>query len=373
MTESPTTDLPPQVKQWVLKRLRCWYNRIVTASAALWLAGVISLLGAMRFLGEANVTAAFLLYLPPLLWFIPVIPMIPALCFVSFSRALVFTCACGLIVWLGFGYEMRANVDPSVARSSNSLVILTNNRGQNAGQSLQPFKNYVRPDIMVFQESSGRAAGYLADKAYAEFKYGQSVGEFTLLSRFPILTATKVSCQSNATKTLVGYAARFEIDWNGLKTAIYSVHLPSPRGPLMAMRSGAFLYGLPTPKGSRWQINGEKMQAFWQQHIELARDLITKTQAEQIPVILAGDFNAPHLGYIHDIVASVYTDTHEAAGSGFGFSFPGVSRNPLSLGGPWIRIDYIFCGQKWEVEWNITEPDRTSQHRAVAASLQLTR
>lgn len=86
---------------------------------------------------------------------------------------------------------------------------------------------------------------------------------------------------------------------------------------------------------------------------------------------MAGDTNAPATGYIHHLLTRKFTDAHEAAGKGLGMSFPGSTHSPLSLGGPWMRIDKLLCNHLWHPLWNIAEPDRPSQHRAVAAAFAL--
>jgi len=94
---------------------------------------------------------------------------------------------------------------------------------------------------------------------------------------------------------------------------------------------------------------------------------------DPLPVIAVGDYNSPQAGYIHGIFDENLDDAHKTAGSGFGFTFPGTTRNPLSFGGPWMRIDHIFYDpEHWEALGSIAEKKRPSQHRAFAAVLKFT-
>ena len=112
-------------------------------------------------------------------------------------------------------------------------------------------------------------------------------------------------------------------------------------------------------------------EGWWHAQIGHAQTILKRAEAETLPCIIAGDSNAPAMGYIHYLFTRKFTDSHEAAGSGCGLSFPGATHNPLSLGGPWMRIDKILANQQWQALWNKAEPDRPSQHRAVAASFAL--
>ena len=88
---------------------------------------------------------------------------------------------------------------------------------------------------------------------------------------------------------------------------------------------------------------------------------------ETLPFIVCGDFNTPDHGIIYHTVSRGLTDAHLHAGRGWGLTFPGATRNPLSLHGPWLRLDYAFAGRGWQPVYCSPEPGRRSQHCAVAA------
>lgn len=340
----------------------------------------------MHFVGERNIFFAFCLYLPPAIWAVPAGALAP-LCFVFLEwRGLAVCCATLLLgAYAAFDFKPRLSpvpVTPPEKRSQSTLVVLTNNRGQHANHSMKPFKNEVRPDVMVFQEAGSVSARYLADPDYAEFKHGRDTGEFACVSRFPVLSMdpveveTKSLTRTSATapprldKTIV--AARVVIDFNGRQIVIYNVHLPSPRDTLRYYFRGAFIYGLIGIPGTPFSAKREANQEGWDIRSEMLKQLLERASKETNPVILAGDFNMPSPGWNHSLVTASYDDAHEKAGAGFGFTFPGLTHNPLSLGGPWMRIDYVFSAAKtWTPRTSIAEPDRPSQHRATAAELVL--
>lgn len=368
--DAPPPAPDPATLRWLWKWLWMWAGRLALTGLIVWLVCLIALLVLFRWPGEANPFTAFLLYLPPSLWCLPGLALIPLALILRFRLALVLSAATVLILGLGSGWRFGGPFEPPPPseRTPDSLMVLTNNRGQGGGHSLRPFMNRVQPDVMLFQESSGRAASYLRDQGYAAFAHGQSLGEFTILSRFPITAANLVEVPVD--DRAVKYACRFEMDWDGRRVAIYNVHFPSPRGALLSMRGGAFLYGLPIPT-ERWRKRRQQVVTFWERHLALAEDLVRRLKAEPLPFVVGGDFNSPHFGRVHHRLRQVTTDAHHAAGDGFGFTFPGQTRNPLSLGGPWMRIDGVFVSPTWQVKGCWTEPDRPSQHRAVAAFLTL--
>ena len=132
-----------------------------------------------------------------------------------------------------------------------------------------------------------------------------------------------------------------------------------------------FLYGVIGWPGTPWEDNRLELQKFWDGQMADAQAVLDAVRADPLPALVAGDFNAPHMGHIHDLITRELGDAHAEAGAGFGFSFPGTTRNPLSAGGPWMRIDYVFHSRHWQALNCTTEASRPSQHRAVAATLRL--
>lgn len=326
-------------------------------------------MGSFRWIGERNLTLAFLLYLPRIGFLIPsAILLPPALLFHRWS-ALALLGSSLLFLFGAMDFRARPAPAPSASVAGKSLTVLTFNRGQHMNQSLQPFKNRVRPDLILMQDAGGRAARYLAADGYGEFPHATDTGEFTLLSRFPILDAAPVTLPREDPNRPV--AARFTIDFEGRRVAVYSVHTVSPRDTLLYYRRGAFLYGLIGIPGTPLGDKREAIQVFWNGRIAQARELRDRIASDPLPALVGGDFNAPAGGLIHGLFRGRFRDAHAEAGHGFGYTFPGTTRNPLSLGGPWMRIDYLLCDEAWEPVWCITEADRPSQHRAVAAKFEM--
>jgi endonuclease/exonuclease/phosphatase (EEP) superfamily protein YafD len=256
----------------------------------------------------------------------------------------------------------------ATAAQGTTLSVMTYNRGESRNQSLQPFKQATQPDVLLLQDAANRTAGYLRSPEYAEFIHGSSVGEFTILSKFPVKEARLLPPAAPARQAR---AARFVIEWQGRLVSIYSVHLMTPRDSLRSYARGAFLWGVLALPGTPWVAKRQHYQEFWDGQMADARAILDAVRSDAHPCVVAGDFNSPSLGYTHRLISRELGDSHMEAGAGFGFTFPGDTRNPLSLRGPWMRIDYVFHDRHWLVQECVTERDRPSQHRAVVAKLSL--
>lgn len=346
------------------RRIR-FFCLILTLGHALFLAGLPLLLS---LAGERNPASAFALYLPPALWLLPLAPLLlPAL---FWRRVLLCWCAAaiagvlGLFPWL---FDSGGGSAPMRKEALNEVLVMTHNQGQQGRDTLDAFLRQVSPDFLVLQEASKQRGRSRAGGGAEDFPHSESWGEFTLLSRFPILSVAPVATPTGQGRKM--RAARFAVDWRGREISIYSVHLRTPRDVLEYQGRGAFLYGLVGLPGTPLAEKRRQGQRFWDGQMADARALLEAARADPNPVILAGDFNAPDAGHIHRMLTRELADAHAESGKGHGYTFPGTTSNPLSAGGPWLRIDYIFCGPQWRTVSCLTESGRGSQHLAVAARL----
>lgn len=353
----------------LLRRTRIWLAFLFGAPAALYCIGLLLAPMLLSTIGERNLTLAFVLYVPRVLFLFPLLLIFPLLAVIQW-RLLPLPLLSAAVFWVGgMGWNGGGTDHAQPSAPGQTINLMTYNRGQHMNQSLQPFMEATLPDIIAMQEAPRRAAGYAKASGYEQFISTADEGEFTVLSRFPILSTALIEIPDGDRP--MQPAARFEIDYAGTRIALYSVHFLSPRDTLFYYRRGAFLYGILGVPGTPWAEKRKTNQKFWDNRIDQARELASIIAKEPLPTLVVGDFNAPSGGYIHGIFLDLLKDAHKEAGQGFGYTFPGITRNPLSGGGPWMRIDYLFCDENWETQWCITEPDRPSQHRAVTAQFEL--
>lgn len=318
---------------------------------------------ASRFWGELCGPLSVLLYLPAQVWLLPLGILIPAALIFN-RRLLVLHAGClALIVfgYAGFRFGWLARVP---AEGASTLTVLTNNIGENGHHSMAPFVAQERPDLIVLEDAS-RTDGYYKRSYPGWFVAG--VDQFVLVSKFPILSAKLLAEPS----WRGAVAAVYRVDWPGQQFTFFAVHLPTPRRDFQRIRGRGFLVEAIKSRASPVGRHSESYSETMRTRVSVARQLAEAMAKEPGPVIAAGDFNMPNWGLVHSIFADKLTDAFEAAGRGFGFTFPGTTGNPLTLFGPWLRIDCIFSNSAWRTLACHVEPSRPSQHRAVAAVFEL--
>ena len=275
-------------------------------------------------------------------------------CFVN--RRLLLLCAVTALrvapPELGFFHEERSLPIPS---SPEVLRVVTWNLGQHEGHSIGPFLDQSKMDVLALQECSYNQAGLRSGPGRAQLPHLSQASEFILLSRYPILNAQMIVTQASGRRGL--RAARYEVQLPTWTVVVYNVHLPSPRKEL----KGQWLAIRPS----------ESTRQFWQDQEMLMQQVLQHMESEVLPVVVCGDWNAPPVGPLYRRMTAQLTDAHMAFGGGAGYTFPGDLWNPLTLGKPWLRLDYILCNVECEVLQCETEAPSEAQNAAVGAVLRI--
>ncbi len=341
-----------------------------------WLAALVLLAQAFRHIGERWPATAVLLYWPPAVWLLPGLPLLVT-ALLRWDFKMLLTLAAAAVVWLHCLGGYRPPLSPNAKPGGGELVVtlLTNNTGERGKVSLRPFKDRIRPDFLLLQDAPSRARRYKAAPGYEEFPHAEDIGEFTLVSKHPIIRKELITRPPTTIPRMMRHplAARFEVDVQGWRVAIYNVHAFSPRDHLQpkvmlsTLASGAAGW-LP---GTRLAEREKLYASFWRAQLEGARHLSACIAADPLPYLVGGDFNAPPLGSIHRELTRHLQDSHAEAGRGSGYTFPGSTQNPLAFFRAWLRLDYIFASQHWRCLASEVEPDSPAQHLAVAATLSL--
>ena len=334
-------------------------RRLLAGLTVTYAVGLLSMLLAVAHWGERHPVLNLCLYLPPLVWLLPVVVLAPLSLFLR-PRLCLWQLGCvAIVLWPFMGLQWRFG---SHSREPD-LVCVTNNIATSHGFSLKPFLDQQNPDIVALQDAAteGRqVVQELADRHTAR------LGQFTLISRYAILKNEPVALAPFPDEPV---AARSELDFGGRLIAIYNVRLPSPRRDLQLARSGL---GALRRNPARIHENApwDAYAAMLPLRVELTRNLLATLRQEPLPYIVLGDFNTPSVGSSYRLLAGALTDCFTAAGSGFGFTFPGDSGYFLSIYRPWMRLDYVFTDRHWEPISISVENSRRSEHRAVAARLR---
>jgi endonuclease/exonuclease/phosphatase (EEP) superfamily protein YafD len=351
------------------KTLRAWIFRFTLITAC----GVAAMALLIHSQAESNLLCIFLAYLPAWVVVLPLLATLAAGFFFACwrSAAVSVVCASVIVLWLG-GYSFSWGPRPQSA--DQALRVMTYNRGQGSEKVLTAFASVNQPDIAVFQDAGRRLVHLAALPAFAHHQHTFQDGEFVVLSRWPLLENEPLQLHWPEAENKIWRAGtRSVIDWNGRRVVVYNLHFPTPRDLLYWYATrGTFLYGvlgaIPyTPLHARHQ----QYLAYWAAREDLAAQVAERARAELDPVVLLGDLNVPPLGRGYALIHGVLQDAHQAAGNGFGFTFPSNFKSIGRLFAPWIRIDHVFASAQWEILSCSSPSGGASQHLPVAAVLKL--
>ncbi|MCB1093453.1 MAG: hypothetical protein KDL87_18085, partial [Verrucomicrobiae bacterium] len=167
-------------------------KRLTLAISLCYVASLLALILIFRFVGEKNVTFAALLYLPRQGFLLPLALLMPLSLIFHRKSLAILVLAAAIFAKIGMGFVLGSKPDPLTPAGPREITVMTYNRGQNMKQSLQPFKEATVPDIIAFQEAAGRAIRYAKAEGYEDLPHTADTGEFTLLSRYPILSEERI-------------------------------------------------------------------------------------------------------------------------------------------------------------------------------------
>lgn len=331
-----------------------WIPRLWRGCAVLlWLVFVVLWL-LIVFVGQSWSPTATLVYLPPL--FGPLLLLVVALPGWWWGRRLLVLLAFTAVLALGPGLGWRSHQNGGFS-TAPTLRVMTCNRGQHHGHDIAGFVSTCQPDLLAIQDGVTPAAYTPGSAAIKHLVHTARLGEFVLLSRFPILQTSGIRLNVRWADGRVRtwyHSARHLLQAGDRQIVVYNVHLPSPRHALT---------------GSSGPISKE--ENFWELQRQVQEELLSHVEAEMLPTIVLGDWNIPPLGPRYRRMTRSLVDAHAVAGEGYGFTVPGDVRHLLAFHQPWLRLDYILSSREWAVETCATEPSSVSQHAAVFAELRL--
>lgn len=358
-TAPPPDEVVFKVTTGMLIRALAWLRRVLGWLTLIYVAGLFVGMIALEWWGERLWVLSLLLYAPPQVLLVPLLALTP-LCLLFRPRLCLWHLACVLAV--AFGY-MTFGVSGSARRDESMISAVTFNYGESNRPQFAEFLAREKPDFLLLQDARNRGPEFAA-KQPGSFVSGQ--GEFVFVSGYPIQKANLLN-QPNWRGIPV--AARFEVLVREKPLVFFSVHLPTPRRELGRFLGGRRILGDLMGRKSREPGFGNYRE-WLEQRIALAQALDRVFREEPLPFIVAGDFNTPDHGYIYHLFADEMTDAFDAAGRGWGLTFPGTTRNPIAGFGPWLRLDFFFAGRGWQPVECRPEPGTKSQHKAVLARFE---
>lgn len=299
-----------------------------------------------RFVGERVWFLVPLLYLPRVLFLLPLAATIPAALYAG-PRSVVVAQVVALLVGLFpmMGLELHLAAFRAVPPEVKKIRVLSYNvffGRKGCGVILDEVASHA-PDVIALQATGNRCKREVAAR-FPDFHL-QPDFDFILASRFPILDAFKGDLLPGA---LPSQWWRYTLDTPLGAIDLFNVHPFSPRPGFEALRGEG--------------LKNELRDQLADPHVPHGRaevDANTATREEQLvritaaaaasknPVIIAGDTNLPALSRLYakylDSGRGRWRDGFAQVGAGFGYTFPAQgSRHQM----PWMRLDRIFASRE---------------------------
>ncbi|MBC7871436.1 MAG: endonuclease/exonuclease/phosphatase family protein [Chitinophagaceae bacterium] len=251
------------------------------------------------------------------------------------------------LIWYAPGFlSKNLNDARALAADSPTLSVLSFNitSGATDVDEIADLILGLDADVVALQELSIAAASMLQAQLSTVYPYdalvpdGNSKHGAGIFSRFPILDANSFIDVQNKVNQ------RAEIDFNNGRIVVYNLHLIYPFGNNFARRAAA------------------------------TQDIMSRTQAETLPVILLGDFNMTPQSEDYAQLIAAFNDAFMEAGSGTGFTYAPVYTNIvprfITVGRnlPLARIDYIFYSDGFSIiDMQVIDETAGSDHHPVFA------
>ncbi|MFB9776910.1 endonuclease/exonuclease/phosphatase family protein [Brevibacterium otitidis] len=259
----------------------------------------------------------------PWAWILLVLLLLAAL--IRFSVFAIIGVLVPALVWGGMFYPF---LRPADTPDDADIVVASQNVGARMPQPTATAQNLINhdPDVVAIQEIaslSGQIIKKQLDSAYEHTAVTDTVG---IWSRWPLSSPEEIDLGLQWPRAI---ATTMQTDDGPVR--VYAVHMPSVRPGQESLRNSALS--------------------------ELA-DRIRADDAERI--IVAGDFNSAASDRYFSSLSSELTDSREAVGGGFGFTWPSVF--------PVVRLDHVLVRGFDPVGDRVLDRG-TSDHRAIISYL----
>ncbi|MDT0631219.1 endonuclease/exonuclease/phosphatase family protein [Rubrivirga litoralis] len=271
---------------------------------------------------------------------------------------------------------VRHPAPPPAPGGAEGLRVMTLNVGRTSSEAAYRVADYVQrtePDVVFLQEADARSIvvdgqrlriyhptieAILSSGAY---RVGGGVDTLVarergpanrqvFLTRLPVLAHEAGELGPPNTEPSV--YARAEVSWRGRRVALYNVHLrpfnPAAEWSFRRMVNPAV-----------WAETPGRLREFFAVQGEEAERLAALIEADPLPVVVAGDFNATADQWSR---ARLARHTREVLGRR-----PWAATRPDSV--PVAPIDGVLVGAGWSVRAASVGPPGLSDHRAVSAEL----
>jgi endonuclease/exonuclease/phosphatase (EEP) superfamily protein YafD len=251
------------------------------------------------------------------------------------------------VIWFGPFFQPGAQR----SASGNVLRLVSFNMWQ-TDEVIEPTEAWLREvnaDIVLLQEAPWPYRNTDAPEDLLDlYPYQELHGMQLTLSRYPIVQSDPVP----------GNQTRLVLDIDGREVALYNVHFRVPFTNQTRLIPDASSHVL------NLMLNYDETARNAQ-----IREFLEYVETEELPHIVAGDFNTSQHSLIYADIALQLRDAFREVGSGLGATWP-VGQLPEFVP-PLLRIDYIwYSGTIRPIDVELG-PDLGSDHLPLVALLEL--
>ena len=310
-------------------------------------AGLLVAYFALRWLGGGDLWFIDALgYVLPWL-FVPLVVLLPGVLLRRSRLLLVIVAAPTVLFLLTYGHlylprrPVRATGPTFTVMTYN--VLYRNSHADGVAAAIEAHA----PDIIGLRELEPPMAQALESRFAGRYPYRRVEPGCGFFSRYPILRyeAFRLSQDEGC------WAQQCVLDIDGYQVTVLNVH---PRSPPLR---GFHPFGLPLGIPTGFANQGRDADV---------RDLLSRLEGIDGPLVLTGDFNLTDQQSLYAPLARYLRDAHRESGWGMGFTF---TRFP-HIGLPTWRIDYVFHSLDLVALSTTVGDYGGSDHRPVIARLR---
>lgn len=335
--------------------MRSSLPRVTAWSAVLYPLALVVVVLLMRLVGERWWLTALLLYVPRVIFALPLLVLVPLLVTLGLRR-LLWTQAAAFVVLL---FPLLGFVLPhgrTRARGPSIRLLSYNvNSCEGGYRALADAVLARAPDVVVLQEFFCDARPLVTLLA-AKYPTIDVTEQFVMASRFPLRDKTQPPLATRFAYLNVPHVVRYELTTPLGPLAVVTLHPVSVHPALRDLRR--FVSGSKKPVGfARTEAlidqNTETREFEFTAALELAA-------SAGLPVVIAGDTNVPDASPLLER-ASAYADGFQSADWGFGYTF--------SSRFAWLRLDRVLVSHELTFTGFDIDCGRASDHRCVLADI----
>jgi endonuclease/exonuclease/phosphatase (EEP) superfamily protein YafD len=341
-----------------------WWVRAARVVAVAYVAGLLAVIVAFRYLGERWWVTSVGLYLPRAGFALP-LPFVTLALLVTRSYRWLATqvVALALVLFPLMGLHLPGGRSASAGAHRLRIFTFNINEGRAGIADVVARARAGDPDLIVFQEAGHVESEPL--RAGLPGYFFDHTDQFVLASRFPIeerffppmLPAT------DGGRARTRRFVRYRIAVPGGPILLYNIHPVSPREGIDELRGAGLGHELAT--GRIFRPDTGDLNSSTALRVAQIASVAEDAAGSAYPVLIAGDTNLPELSWAFGRSLARYHDAFAEVGSGFGYTFPATKRRA------WLRIDRILGDDRFRFLSSAVVPDRLSDHFALTADVEL--